>query len=84
MRITEERTYKRDVVVKCFCDKCGKEIEDIKDYILYDNIKVHFDYSAWGDNWTDWGFEIEDLCLECCKDLEQLLKDNGYKLKDLT
>lgn len=69
------------VSIKHTCDKCGCEIPDYGDNILYDHISVSYDYSAWGDYWTEYAWEVEDLCLECCKDLRKLLIDNGYNVK---
>lgn len=72
------------VLVRSVCDKCGAEIKHDRDYFLNTDFKVSYEYSAWGDWWIDYGWEIEDLCLECCKKLQKLLEDNGYKLKDIT
>ena len=82
MKTYKEQTITRKIDDKYFCDKCGKEISDFGDYILYNTFKAHKEYAAWGDRWTDWKFEIEDLCEECCKDLAKLLKESGYKLKE--
>lgn len=83
MRTYEEKLVSQKTLVKSFCDKCSKEIEEPNDYILNDKIKVTYEYCAYGDYWVNWGFEVEDLCLDCCKSLKELLIENGYKVKEL-
>lgn len=83
MKEFEEKQVTQKIVTKYICDKCQNEIETTGDYTLTDKFKVVYAYNAWGDYWVDFGFEIEDLCLNCCKELKILLVKNGYRVKDL-
>jgi len=74
----EQRTVK--VNEKYFCDKCGKEIPDYGSRSLNNTVHISYVYSDYGDYWVEYEWEIEDLCLDCCIELEKLLTKNGYRI----
>lgn len=82
-------TLKEETVYKtiCVCDWCGKESgEDF----LPDEIGRSFTsecqfYESIGTYSYDgsFGWQIEDLCMDCIEKLKKLLEDNGIKISEV-
>lgn len=80
MRETKEVTYKRNVVTRVICDKCGKPVTSSKNYNAYDSgwfeckTGSMFPEGGSGDLYT------LDLCEDCSRNLCSFLKENGYNV----
>ena len=73
-------------ILSATCDKCGQEIIDPPiirshdgDWVDDTHIKCSHGTYGMGTSW-----HVEDLCLSCSDELRDLLKANGYKVKEFT
>jgi len=66
------------------CDWCGKESDNYllsSDIINDENFECKLvSYSGEGTHLIAFGWQIEDLCMDCVEKFKQLLEDNGIKL----
>ena len=81
------KTYKKeakeiDVLDSAICDKCGKSVE-------FNPYKSHYDYDWFemttGHGSPDGGSGLHyttDLCESCALELIDLLKSNGYYIRE--